>query len=355
MGWVHPTAQPAAIAQLRTRSLFAERDPPTVRGQYSRTVAGPDVFERIDVSQWPVVAAEPVGAEEKLWLRGMGAEWLFKPVTTNSTGQRQGEDWSEKAAAHLAEHLAVPCAVVELAVREGVEGSLSRNLRPERYDMQAGALFLIDRKAPGFRPARELEDDREAKKRRPGHSLANIRGALDGVFGPPGSTLSGTFDAFDTFVGYLILDAWIGNRDRHDENWSVLVPVVGNDPTRLCGSYDQAGGLGFNLRDDERDRRLLLGAGHDVAAFATRGTAWRFENNPGQPMRTLVEMAVDALELASDAARAHWNEAITRLGFVETSSRVERIEAMSVAARRFAGRLLEINGRRLRDECDRRA
>lgn len=317
-------------------------------------MAGPGAFERIDVSGWPVVGAETVGAEEKLWVKGRDARWLFKPVTTNSTGQRQGEDWSEKAAAHLAGHLGVPCATVELAVRDDVEGSLSRDLRPARYEMQSGALFLIDRKAPGFVSARELGDDAAAKKRRPGHSLANIKAALGGVLGPPDRALPDSFDAFDTFTGYLILDAWIGNRDRHDENWSVLVPAVGNDPVRLCGSYDQAGGLGFNVRDAERDRRLRQGHGHDVAAFARRGTAWRFENGPDKPMRTLVELAVDALDMASGDARAYWVDVIARLDSVETTALFERIEPMSEPARRFAGRLLEINGGRLRDECHRR-
>lgn len=314
-----------------------------------------DAFARIDASAWPVVATEAIGAEEKSWLGGLGTRWLFKPVTLNSTGQRQGEDWSEKAAAHLAEHLLVPCAAVELAVRDGVEGSLSRDLRPDGYEMQPGALFLVDREAPGFVPARELQDDTARKRRRPGHSLANIKAALGGSLAPPDSLLPESFDAFDTFAGYLILDAWISNRDRHDENWSVLVPAIGCDPVRLSGSYDQAGGLAFNMRDDERLRRLRLGPGHDVEAFATRGTAWRFENSQARPLRTLVELAVDALEMVSAAARAHWIDLIAQLESVNSSALFGRIDSMSEPARMFAARLLQINGRRLRDECDRRS
>jgi hypothetical protein len=317
-------------------------------------MVGAGAFARIDASEWPVVATEAVGADEKLWVGGLGTRWLFKPVTTTATGHRQGEDWSEKAAAHLAEHLAVPCASVELAVRGGVEGSLSRDLGPAGFEVQSGALFLDALKAPGFVPARDLAADAARRKCRPGHSLANIRTALDGALAPPGSSLPASFDAYDTFAGYVILDAWIGNRDRHDENWSVLVPDLGNGPVHLCGSYDQAGGLGFNLRDERRCEMLRLAAGHDVAAFAERGTAWRFENGPDKPMRTLVELAVDALELASGAVRTHWCEAIARLGSVDGPTVFERIDSMSDLARRFAGALLGINGRRLRDECERR-
>jgi hypothetical protein len=28
--------------------------------------------------------------------------------------------------------------------------------------------------------------------------------------------------AVDVFVGYLLLDAWIGNGDRHHENWGIV-------------------------------------------------------------------------------------------------------------------------------------
>ncbi|WP_448062620.1 hypothetical protein [Cellulomonas hominis] len=269
-----------------------------------------ELFERVDVSSWTVVDAETGGADEKLWLAGPDARWLFKPVTITSTGHRQGEDWAEKAAAHLAEMLGVPCAEVELAARHGVEGALSRDLCPPGYQLQSGSLLLLDRSAPRFVPARELLDDKTMLARRPGHSLENIRDAMRGVLAPPGPPLPPELDAFDTFVGYLILDAWIGNRDRHDENWSVLVPETGDGPLRLCGSYDQAGGLGFNLTDRYRETKMVQRQGHDVLAFARRGTAWRFENYTGRPTRTLVQLAIDGLELASAPAQRYWAEQI---------------------------------------------
>ncbi|KMM46587.1 hypothetical protein CWIS_04485 [Cellulomonas sp. A375-1] len=271
------------------------------------------------------------------------------------SGHRQGEDWSEKAASHLAEHLSVPCATVELALRDGVEGSISRDLGSTSFQVQSGALYLVDRQVPGFEPARELEHDKSRRKQRPGHSLLNIRTALQDALPPPGCALPAVFSAFDVFVGYLILDAWIGNQDRHDENWSVLVPAIGDDPVRLCSSYDQAGGLGFNLLDEKRKRRLALGGEHGIVAYAERGSAWRFENTSTQPVRTLVELAIDGIEMASADARAYWTEAVSSLEAVDPEPLFARISAMSDPARTFACELLKINGRRLRDECDRRS
>jgi hypothetical protein len=63
--------------------------------------------------------------------------------------------------------------------------------------------------------------------------------------------------AFDVFAGYVVLDAWVANRDRHDNNWAVLRPItLSADPLRLCGSYDHASSLGFNVTDEERSVRL---------------------------------------------------------------------------------------------------
>ncbi|MBE9169450.1 hypothetical protein IQ238_18640 [Pleurocapsales cyanobacterium LEGE 06147] len=34
--------------------------------------------------------------------------------------------------------------------------------------------------------------------------------------------LEGIETAIDTFIGYLLLDAWIGNSDHHHENWAFI-------------------------------------------------------------------------------------------------------------------------------------
>jgi hypothetical protein len=313
-------------------------------------------FARVDVSSWPVIATETVGVDARVWLRDdFGATWLYKPVTITQDGHRQGEDWAEKAASHLAELIEVPCAQIELARRGSEEGTVALNLRPDAWEMQSGAQLLRARRSPRFIPASELREqaladgDKSQLRQRPGHSLANIRAALAGMQPPPGHSLPGSFTAYDAFVGYLVLDAWIGNRDRHDENWAVLRPLIGEGPDCLCGSYDQAGCLGYNLRDGERLRRLAGGTRRDVAHFAARGDAWRFENS-GPPIRSLVAHAVDGVTSASQEAAAYWGETIDRLARLDVAPIFDRLDSMSVAARTFACRLLEINGKRLRDE-----
>ncbi|MCZ2810678.1 hypothetical protein O2W15_04460, partial [Modestobacter sp. VKM Ac-2979] len=249
----------------------------------------------IDVTHWRVAAEEPSGADAKVWLAdpAEGELWLFKPVTIKGE-HVHGENWAEKVASELGNLLAVPCARVEMAVRDGEVGAISRNLRPAGFEMHNGAVLLsdlVDDYIPGaYAPAG-----------RPGHNLENIKRVLDGASTPPGAALPGSFSAFDTFAGILVLDAWIANRDRHDENWSVLVPRTPGTPRRLCGSYDQAGCLGFNLRDASRSEILTS---NRLPAWVRKGTAWRFEHQGKPP--SLVALAHHGLGLASSEARQFW-------------------------------------------------
>ncbi|MCM3924159.1 hypothetical protein ND748_21130 [Frankia sp. AiPs1] len=295
-----------------------------------------------DVSDWNVSADELSGREEKVWLcdPGTGEHWLYKPVTMKD-GHTQWEDWAEKMASHAAGLLTVPCAEIALALRHGRRGSLSRNLRPASYEMQSG-LVLLSAMVADYRPGTDNV------RGRPGHSLANIQHALEGALPPPNAALPDSFEAFDTFVGYLVLDAWVANRDRHDENWSVLLPTPPRDPTepsRLSGSYDHAGCLGFNLRDDRRIRMLDTPGG--VERWAGRGTAWRFEHDPLDGPVSLVALAHEGLQMASSRAQDYWIGRLTEITEDDEAQIFATVPEMSEPSRTFARELLRINRGRL--------
>jgi hypothetical protein len=78
-----------------------------------------------------------------------------------------------------------------------------------------------------------------------------IRAVLDGALPPPGWVGSGDATAFDVFAGYIMLDAWIANTDRHPHNWAVLRRATSAEPLQLCGSYDHASCLGFGVLDSK--------------------------------------------------------------------------------------------------------
>lgn len=186
-------------------------------------------FEVVDVTAWRVRDEEPTGGDEKEWLTDRdGRDWLFKPVVEHENeGFVQGEDWSEKVSAEMARLVGVPCATVELAVRNGRRGSISLDLKPPKWELQPGAVLL----------AQTVPDYVSGDRHRRGHSLENIRLALERYGPPPQAAVPTSFRAFDVFVGYLILDAWIANRDRHDENWRCCCHLhpraVGFSPARM--------------------------------------------------------------------------------------------------------------------------
>ena len=301
-------------------------------------------FERLDVSSWEVDRDETSGVEAKMWLLESGAPvrrpWLFKSVTIQPE-YVCGEDWAEKTAAELAERLGIPCARVEMARRDDHRGSISADLRPAECQMQHGTLFMQDCGVEDYIPGKVPG--------RPGHSLENIRRVLDGALPPPGSDLPFEATAFDVFAGYVVLDALIANRDRHDENWSVLLPIAGEGPTRLCGSYDHANSLGYNLDDAKRTAQLAQPGG--VRNWCRKGTAHRFEYTPGRAPQTLVQAAIRALGLASPEARQHWPRQVDRVTEQDMTSIIERLPEMSGVARTFAIEVLLVNRKRVLDAC----
>ena len=297
-------------------------------------------FPVIDVTAWEITDEETSGAEAKFWLEEPGTQvrWLLKSVTVKA-GHVHGEDWAEKAASHLGRLLGVPCARVELAVWREDPGCISKSLRPRSYQMQPGRAQLERCNAPGYVHQSKGKDH-------PGHSIGNIHAALAGAKPPPGRDLPFKATAFDVFAGYVLFDAWIANQDRHDNNWSVLIPgtATAAGPTRLSGSYDHASSLAFGMQDTRRE--MLLRERGGVERWCARGIASRLEDRPG-----LVDAAVTALELASSEARTYWPRQLEQVRDDDVARVLARVPRMSDAARTFAGRVLEVNRRRVLDAC----
>jgi hypothetical protein len=103
------------------------------------------------------------------------------------------------------------------------------DLRPRLFDLQEGRVLLEGR--PGY------VHQSGRKGGRPGHSFENIQAVLEEAVPPPGWAGFVGATAFDVFAGYIMLDAWIANTDRHPHNWAVLRHATEAEPLRLAREY----------------------------------------------------------------------------------------------------------------------
>lgn len=245
---------------------------------------------------------------------------------------RRGEDWAEVVSTRLGRILGIPCATTELARLGESEGSISLDLRPSGWSLAGGGVLIAD--ADEDYAPRTSHDKR---KNRIGHTLDNIERVLNGIPGPAGGPFE-NWSAFDVFAGFLVFDAWIANRDRHEENWAVLQSPDGT--TTLAPSFDHGAALGSGLTDGNRESTLSNG----IESWCRQGTAHRFQDGD---KTSLVSLAHDALARSSDRARDHWLTALESVSADQCHTVLEATPRMSDPARRFALSILITNRGRL--------
>jgi hypothetical protein len=303
--------------------------------------------DRIDVTSWETVMVETRGASAKTWIREPGgssarfdSDWLFKPAMEQANGVRQIGDWTECVGSALARTLGIPSAESRLAVRAGSPGVIVRNVRASGYDMVTGRLAMLHEIGVATR------DSARDKTASLGHSVENILRTLSGYGPPPGWKEWSGASAVEVMVSYFVLDALIGNGDRHEQNWSVLRAQSSLDGLvdTLAPSYDLEASLGFQLSDDQRVARL-----EDPRAmedFAKKGRARRFD---GDRTTSLVDLAANAARGINAEGRARLETLAGRISALNFKELLGGIEGVSEVARTFASNVLEINGRRI---CD---
>ncbi len=212
---------------------------------------------------------EQLGSKPKFWVYLDGQRWLFKEARPGT-----GEDWAEKAGAELAKELCIPAAIVELAECEGRRGCMSLNF----IDVDAGEALvhgneLLSGSAKNYDVAKTF--------RQSDHTIASIRRAIARILPPVLAEA-----ALKHLASYLVLDALIGNTDRHHENWGLKL-LIELDPitarVSVAPSFDHASSLGREFQDS---KRAALLAGDQVIRYVNRGrggiyrkpTASRSEN-----------------------------------------------------------------------------
>lgn len=286
-------------------------------------------FDAVDLTGWLLDRDEPAGENEKTWFRDPEApdrRWIYKP---NRQHRSEHEDRSELVASILAQQFGIPAADVRLAYLKGSRGCLSRNVvSDEDNELEHASLYLSE--------FVENFDPRSKDSR--GHSEQWIRTILGQLEPPIAAPVEG-LGAVDWFAGYLLFDAFIGNTDRHSENWAIEITPKGT--MHLAPSYDHATSLGVTTRGPRLEK--LLSSQELMKKFASKAAANRFE---GQSATSLVDFAAHFLEGCSTEAQRHWRATVLQFE-VEEATRVIEQSKMSAEATRLASKIVSLNKERL--------
>lgn len=296
------------------------------------------MFPIVVVPEHTTRLMEHMGSKAKFWFQDdtTPIRRLFKQARPNT-----GEDWSEKIAGELCRLLGVPHVPYDLASWCGQPGVVCCMCVPPDGSLVHGNELLAERLADYPQHTRYGVTQ---------HTLEHVLSILaePHLAPPPDCSLEpGIQTAADVFLGYVMLDAWIGNTDRHHENWAcVHTPQA---PLHLAPSYDHAASLGAHDNDTNRQRRLQThDAGYSVERYAARARSAFFASPTAPRPLTTFEAFQVAGARRPDAARA-WLARLREVSFAEIERLFARLpsERISPTARDFALRLLAVNQQRL--------
>ena len=236
----------------------------------------PDPYQIVEVQPEWVRDPEEMGSKKKFWYRApgglLGEYWLFKyPRATT------GEHWAEKIAAEVAVLLDIECARVELAVFAGQQGSVTKAFTGLGQELVHGNQMLAV-VVHGYDP--------EATYHHSSHTLANIWRVMEYFFREAAQ------ETKLRMAEYMVLDALIGNTDRHHENWGILRRRV-DDRWKgfVAPSFDHASSLGRELPDEKRDKRLTENRVGDYAERGRGAIYWSEDDRHGLSPLELVRQA----------------------------------------------------------------
>lgn len=302
------------------------------------------MFPVFEVDENAAESTEQLGTKKKSWFRHTElGRCLFK-VSRQDTG----EDWSEKIAAELCGLLGLPHARYELAISGELYGTISPSFMPEGGTLIHGNELLLQL-VPGY-------GDTASSYRVSEHTIDLVLDTINKTgaklpidWNPPG----GIELAAEVFVGYLLLDAWIGNTDRHHENWALIerfASTTGNAPEfSLAPTYDHASSLGRNESDENRQKRLTSrDKNYTVEAYVQKARSALFLNADDPKPLTPLEAFRHAAQRYSTSASV-WLERLAGIPLTEVDILFEQIPAdrLSPIAGEFARRILLVNRDRL--------
>jgi hypothetical protein len=299
------------------------------------------VFAIRPVDRSRAQAVETLGSKPKFWFGEADHRLLFKAEDRGT-----GEDWAEVVACHLCRLLGLPHVEYELAAEYDGEryirpGVVCENMAPAPVTLVLGNELLL---------AQDPRYPREQRFKVRQHTVEAVAESLNALLPPAQMWLAGLpqgiDSALDVFAGYVMLDAWVANQDRHHENWGALRE---GGTMRLAPTFDHGAALARNLLDVEREDRLkTTDRNRTIAVFASRGRS-AFYATASDPRPLELREAFLAFANRVPGAKAAWLQQLMAVNREAIAGILERVpvERMSEICKRFTMELLLTNQRRL--------
>lgn len=281
-----------------------------------------------------------MGTKRKFWYFDGEKRMLFKAEERGT-----GEDWAEKIACELCRLLGLPHVHYELAHDEtaAIPGVICESCAPRPRTLLLGNQIMLARD-----PDYPAGGGNRYKVRE--HTVGAVEAAVRTLRPPPAPWNRGASpgaSALDIFAGYVMLDAWIANQDRHHENWGALREGT---TLSLAPTFDHGASMARNLTDEDRYARITTrDRKRQVGAFARRARSAFYAGAAAEtkPLTTLGAWRAFA-SLVPHAAGV-WLERLDAVDSAAVDALLERVppSRMTNICRDFTRRLLEENRRGL--------
>jgi hypothetical protein len=190
-------------------------------------------FKIINISSWEYIR-EGKGYSESYWFVNPESrrKALFKlPRYNEYYNIYYGEHWAEKIISEIGKRLNLSMPDVELAEYNSKKGCLSFNFLKRRETLKEGV---------------EILNVEVTKNKRDEYTLKNILESIN------------EYNIKKDFIRLLLFDAFVGQSDRHEENWGIISSQSkAAKEYYLAPIYDNASALGRNLIPKKIEKMLI--------------------------------------------------------------------------------------------------
>lgn len=299
------------------------------------------VYPIIDIPDNVPDLQEQQGTKPKSWIYLNNEGYLFKIGRENT-----GENWAEVVACALCELLGLPHVHYDFAVWKQKKGVISKNFVPVDARLEMGNELLST--LYGSYPAAEKYKVKDHTLNRV-FTLLNSSSSDFSIQLPMGwsAPSSDITRAIDMFIGYLLLDAWIANQDRHHENWGV---IYRNNQIYLAPTYDHAASMGQNEQDKRRHEALTTrDKNRDINCYIKKANAAIYaKKSDSKPMSTLD--AFQQFGRRRPTAAHFWLQRLSGISAQQCETVFQKIPPEIEITKKtieFSLKLLELNKQRL--------